>query len=178
MKLSITDQFLWDLYKTLSKAEDQLHLITHPPRRWSDLGVGPNNPLYTRYRKILKGDQFKKLIYYLKRNNYIKSKNLHGERAIVIDRKGFEKISKIYFKNLENDKTKRGDGKLIMLIFDVPEKYRKSRHLLRNILKHLGYKMFQQSVWITPCDVSEKTEELLQEYNLDKFVRVFLIEKI
>lgn len=178
MKLPITDQFLWDLYKTLSKAEDQLHLITHPPRKWSDLGMSPDNPLYNKYHKILKGDQFKKLIYHLKRKNYIKSTNLRGKKAIAIDKRGFERISKIYFKTLENDRIKRKDGRMIMLIFDVPEKYRKSRHLLRSILKSLGYKMFQQSVWITPYDVSEKTEELLQEYNLDEFVKIFIIEKI
>ena len=75
-------------------------------------------------------------------------------------------------------KKKRDDGKWAMLIFDVPEKYRKSRDLLRSVLHNLGYKMFQQSVWITPYDVSDKTEKLLQMYNLDEFVKIFLIEEI
>lgn len=38
--------------------------------------------------------------------------------------------------------------------------------------------MFQQSVWITSYDVSEKTEKLMQLYSLDKYVKIFLIEKI
>ena len=65
-----------------------------------------------------------------------------------------------------------------MIIFDVPEKHRKSRNLLRSILSNLGYKLFQQSVWITPYDVSEKSETLLQMYSLDKYVKIFLIEEI
>ena len=73
---------------------------------------------------------------------------------------------------------KRKDGKWIMLIFDVPEKNKKSRELLRRILYNLKYKMFQKSVWINPYDVSDRTEDVLQEYSLDEFVKIFLIEEI
>ena len=65
-----------------------------------------------------------------------------------------------------------------MLIFDMPSKNRKKRDLMRSILINLGYKMFQQSVWITPYDVSEKTEKLLQLYSLDNYVKILLIEEI
>ena len=73
---------------------------------------------------------------------------------------------------------KREDGKWIMIIFDIPQNHKKSRNLLRSILKNLGYEMFQHSVWITPYDVAEKTEELLQWYSFEKYVRMFLIEKM
>jgi len=49
---------------------------------------------------------------------------------------------------------------------------------MRSILQNLGYKMFQKSVWITPYDVSEKTEKLLQLHYLDNYVKIFLIEAI
>ena len=75
-------------------------------------------------------------------------------------------------------KNKRKDGKWIMLTFDIPEKHTKARSLLRSVLYNLGYKMFQQSIWITPYDVSEKTEKLLQLYSLDQYVRIFLIEEL
>jgi len=65
-----------------------------------------------------------------------------------------------------------------MVIFDIPQKLNKSRNFLRSILKNLGYKMFQQSVWITPYDVSEKTEKLLQEYSIDQYVKIFIIEEL
>ena len=42
----------------------------------------------------------------------------------------------------------------------------------------LEYKMFQQSVWISPFDISDKTEKLLQMYALDKYVKIFLIEEL
>ncbi|MBI3631407.1 MAG: CRISPR-associated endonuclease Cas2 [Candidatus Staskawiczbacteria bacterium] len=65
-----------------------------------------------------------------------------------------------------------------MIAFDIPQKHRKARELLRSILENLGYKMFQQSVWVTSYDVSEKTERLLQAYSLDNYVKIFLVEKL
>ena len=65
-----------------------------------------------------------------------------------------------------------------MVIFDIPKKDEYKRGILRSVLQNLGYKMFQKSVWITPYDVFNKTEELFQFYFLDKYVRLFLIEEL
>ena len=65
-----------------------------------------------------------------------------------------------------------------MLIFDIPTINRRARGLLRGILRNLGYKLFQQSVWITPYDVSDQTEKLLGEHSLDQYVRIFVIEEL
>src|SRR3989344_2746508 len=73
---------------------------------------------------------------------------------------------------------KRKDNKWIMVIFDIPQKQWKARNLLKSILHNLKYRKFQQSVWVTPYDVFEKTEQLLQYYSLEKYVRIFLIEEL
>jgi len=76
------------------------------------------------------------------------------------------------------EKKRRPDGKWIMLIFDVPERKRYLRDLLRSAIYFLGYKMFQRSVWVCPYDVLKKTEALLRKYSLDQYVKIFLIEEI
>ncbi len=76
------------------------------------------------------------------------------------------------------DKKRRKDGRWIMIIFDIPQKHQKARSLLRSILKNLGYKLFQQSVWISPYDIFEKTEKSLQFHSLDEYVRIFLVEEL
>ena len=178
MKTPITDQFLWDVYNVLEKTGDIAHFLFRRRRTFYDL-YGSQNPLIKKYRKLRNKQQFNKLIYNLKKNNYIKIKSLEGKQAIVLTHKGIDKALRARFK-IEGiqEKKKRKDGKWIMIIFDVPEAYKKSRELLRSILQNLGYKIFQKSVWVTPYDVSEKTEELLQFYNLEKYVRIFLIEEI
>lgn len=177
MRMQITDQILWDIYNVLDKTGDILRFIKRPPIMTGYLtGSDLNGPIFEKYRKDIGRARFNRLIYYLKKNNYIKSENLRGNKAMVLTKKGLSKALRASFK--AEGRTKRKDNKWIMLIFDIPEKYKKSRNLMRSVLCNLGYKMLQQSVWITPFDVSEKTEKLLQFYSLDKFVRIFLIEKL
>ena len=175
MKISITDKFLWDIYKAISNVGDVLDFMTKQPTMANWL-PGPKNQEFKKYQKQKDEYYVRKLIYYLKTKNYIKVKNLESKKAVIFTKRGVDKLLKVSFE-MEGRKIRK-DGKWLMLMFDVPEKYRKSRDLLRSILHNLGYKMFQQSVWITPYDVSEKTERLLQIYSLDSFVKIFLIEKI
>jgi len=176
MKLSITDEFLWDMYTVLEGVGDiASFMLNAHPGKWKRL-YGVQNPIFEKYRHDKGRVKFKKLIYYAKTKGYIRVKSLEGKKAIILTKEGLSKALKASF--MIEGKKKREDGKWAMLIFDVPEKNRKSRDLLRSVLHNLGYKMFQQSVWVTPYDVSEKTEKLLQMYNLDEFVKIFLIEEI
>ena len=177
MKVLITDKFLWDVYEYLEEIGDIVRRFPKKRLDFYNLG-GVKNPIFEKYRGERSKKQFSDLVRWLKMKNYIKVDKLKGKETVILTKKGIDKAIKARFKAEENKFNKRKDGKWIMIIFDIPQKYNKSRNLLRSILKNLGYKIFQQSVWVTPYDVSEKTEELLQFYNLDEFVRIFLIEKI
>lgn len=176
MKLPITDQFLWDLINALDKGEDMVRFLLHPPRNFSEIAFSADSPTYRKYRKILHTKKFAWLIYYLKKNNYIKAKQLEGKKTIMLTKKAIDKVLLASFKT--ESKAKRKDGKWIMIAFDIPQKHPKARLLMRSVLKNLGYKMFQQSVWVTPYDVFDKTEQLLQYHSLDTYVRIFLIEEL
>ena len=178
MKITITDQFLWDLYKFLKPVVNVADVL-FTPRTVYKLRYrvfDERSKIFRKYKEEMNNQNFSKLIYYLKKNNYIKAKNIEGKQAIMITKRGLEKALISYFKKQDDKFKKRKDGKWIMIIFDIPQKHTKARNLLRSILNNLGYKMFQQSVWVTPYDVSGKTEELLQWYSLDKYVKIFLIE--
>ncbi|OGZ72506.1 MAG: hypothetical protein A2908_01385 [Candidatus Staskawiczbacteria bacterium RIFCSPLOWO2_01_FULL_38_12b] len=176
MRLSLTDKFLWDLYGVLEKTGDVAVFFLNPhPGKWNRLS-GIQNPIFEKYRHSKNRAKFSKLVYYAKKNNYIKIENLKGRAGVILTKKGLSKALKASFQ--VEGKQKRKDGKWVMLIFDIPTKHKKARILLRSILYNLGYKLFQKSVWITPYDVSEKTEKLLQLHSLDGYVKIFLIEEI
>ena len=176
MKVKVTDQFLWDVLRAASSAEDCLRWLIHPPRSLSDLALSADDPVYQKYYKKLHPRAFANLIYYLKRNNFIKAKNLEGKKGIAITNKGLSKALQAGFQFQDNKK--RDDGKWIMLIFDVPKHREKARRLLRSILENLGYKLLQHSVWVCPFDVLDQTERLLQRHSLDTYIRIFLIEEL
>ena len=175
MKLNITDQFLLDAYYYLEKGNDVIDFMLKPPTMRNYL-PGPKNPFFKKYYQDNNRKKFYNLISRLKRKGYIKVKNLENKKAIIVTKEGIGKALEARFSS--GDKKLRKDGKWVMVIFDVPEKYRKSRNLLRSILNNLGYKVFQQSVWISPYDVSEETEKLLASFSLDSYVKIFIIENI
>ena len=176
----ITDTFLIDLYDFLQPAVNAADIL-FTPRTAYQLRYrifSEKSKIFRKYKKGMDRRKFTKLISYLKKNNYIQVTNLKGQKAIALTRKGLSKALMNRFKEDKNAFQKRKDGKWIMIIFDIPQKHQKARNLLRSILQNLGYKLFQHSVWITPYDVSEKTEKLLQFYSLDAYVKIFLIEKL
>lgn len=173
MRIPITDKFLWDMYELLEAAGDIAHFFS-PKKTWRD--IWPSDSIFRKYEKSVGKRDFGQLVYYLKRKDYIRVRNLKGKRTVMLTKKGMSKALRSSFN--QKGRHKRKDGKWIMIAFDIPRRYRKSRNLLTSILHNLGYKMFQQSVWITSYDVFDKTETSLQIHSLDQYVKIFLIEKI
>lgn len=177
MKLPITDQFLWDAYKIArisGKVVNFMFFTTYIQK--ARIIRGGQNPIFEKYRKKMGEQKFSKLIYYLKRNNYIKASALENKKGLMLTKEGISKALKASFQ--AEKKQGRKDGKWAMIIFDVPQKHPKARNLLKSILVNLGYKLLQHSVWVTPYDVSKTTEELLQLHNLERYVKIFLIEEM
>ncbi|OGZ75676.1 MAG: CRISPR-associated endonuclease Cas2 [Candidatus Staskawiczbacteria bacterium RIFCSPLOWO2_12_FULL_37_15] len=174
MKITVTDKFLWDIYGIVEGLDNNFSfLFSYPITMKNCL---PGDSIVKIYRNTRNKNNFSKLIYYLKRKGYIKVKNLENKKAIILTKEGIDRAMKASFK-IEK-MAKRKDGKWIMIIFDIPQNHKKDRELLRSILINSGFKMFQQSVWITPYDVSEKIEKLLQMHSLDRYVKIFIIEEI
>ena len=174
MKLSITEEFLCDLYNILEKADDIADFLLN--HRAIKFMPGPKNPIFEKYRHDKNRKNFRKLLHYAKKRGYIKIKNLKGNIAIMLTKNGLDKVLKASCKIDQG--VERKDGKWIMLIFDIPVRHKKARSLMSSVLKNLRYQLLQQSVWVTPYDIYEKTEKLLRLYALDKYVKIFLIEKV
>ncbi|HLD70315.1 MAG TPA: CRISPR-associated endonuclease Cas2 [Negativicutes bacterium] len=172
MKLSISDQFLWDVYDFLSDMHDKIDPIISPYPTSITRLVAPNTPLAKKYSR----QQFSKLISYLKKGRYIKVKNLQQNTGLIITRRGMEKVlmASVHPSRAE----KRKDGKWLMVMFDVPEKMRVMRNLLRSLLQNLGYRKFQHSVWVTPYDVLDATEKVLAMHSMDEYVKIFVIKEV
>ena len=176
MKLSITDEFLWSLYNLLEKIDDLSVLIFPPLYFFKEARYHDLYNLKRKYQKKQSRKYFGQFIYYLKKQGYIKIKNLEQKKGVMLTKKGLEKVLKIRIKMVK--KRKRKDRKWQMIIFDIPEKKRKLRKLFREYLKTLGYKLLQKSVWVCPYDVYKETEEIVRRYSLDPYIRFFLIEEI
>lgn len=52
------------------------------------------------------------------------------------------------------------------MTYDIPEKRKKDRELLRHFAKKLGMGMLQESVWVTPYNPREILADFIKERNL------------
>lgn len=174
MKLPLTDKFLWNLYKFIEEVDDTFSLFY--PRTMKEVWFPDLYKLRRKYEKENARRQFSQFIFYLKKQGYIKIKNLEQKQGVILTKKGTEKVLKIKLRMKE--KKKRPDGKWQMVIFDIPERKRSLRDIFRENLQILGYKMLQRSIWVCPYDVLKETEGIIRRYSLDPYVKLFLIEEI
>ncbi len=70
------------------------------------------------------------------------------------------------------------DRRWRLVIFDIAELNKSVRNSLRNKLKELGFGMLQESVWITPHDVSIDVREFLESYDLGDVVFVLEVSEV
>lgn len=64
------------------------------------------------------------------------------------------------------------DGKWRIVIWDIPEKRRKVRDLLRHQLKQLGFKMIQRSVWASKKNCTLPLKEYIKKIGIGDWVTV------
>lgn len=64
------------------------------------------------------------------------------------------------------------DGVWKLVIFDIPEKHKKVRGILRAKLKQLYFKKWQNSIWAAPYALDEEIESEFKELGKKFFVRL------
>ena len=75
-------------------------------------------------------------------------------------------------------KRKKWDGRLRVVIFDIPEKKRMVRDIIREHLKTIGFKKLQQSVFVFPYPCEQEILALADIYGVSSFVRVMTVSDI
>lgn len=64
------------------------------------------------------------------------------------------------------------DGKWRVVVFDVPEKRRQARNLLRDSLKKWGFIRWQQSVWATKKNCTKPLRKFIEDVGIKDWVIV------
>lgn len=73
---------------------------------------------------------------------------------------------------------KKWDGKWRVVVFDVPEKRRQARNLLRTSLKNWGFVKWQQSVWATKKNCTEALRNFIKNVGIEDWVLVLETDNV
>lgn len=140
------------------------------PRRYSKTPLAPT-PQRNEERQ-----KFYALLNYLKKQGFIESKKKGRSALWKITVAGLKKLKFLNKLNMPDYKTET-DDKFKIIIFDIPEKERKKRAWLREVLKMLGFKMLQFSVWIGKNKIPERFLEELRNKQMLSYIHILEINK-
>lgn len=79
---------------------------------------------------------------------------------------------------LSHAKKRRWNGRWRVIIFDIPERRRRTRDRLRNIMQETGFVRLQDSVWVFPYDCEDFISLLKAELKIGVAVLYMVVEHI
>lgn len=120
------------------------------------------------------GQKIFKSLYNLEKGNFIKRVGGNNYR---VTNKGIKRINYSKFFRLALSKKKK-DEFLRVVVFDIPEKQKVKRELLRRKLKEFDFQMIQKSVFVSEYVCEKELLELCKILNLRKEVQIILAKNI
>lgn len=96
---------------------------------------------------------------------------------IKISRKGMDKLRKLRNNLPSRFYTRSNKKNYIIISFDIPERFRRKRNWLREVIRNLGFKMIHQSVWMGKEKMPKDFIDDLENLKILEFVEIFEISK-
>jgi len=124
---------------------------------------------------------FKRSCQRLSKEKLLREEKLSdGSFRMVLTKEGKKQARKLslFGKSITFKKPKHWDKKWRIVIFDIPEKDRVFRDILREHLRDLKFFKLQQSVFVSPYQFENAILELTGLYSAQKYVRVITATKI
>ncbi len=109
---------------------------------------------------------------------YIKMEGSGGSRKVSLTPKGEKFAALLGEGRLVPKQPKRWDEKWRMLIFDIPERRKRLREIVRMHLIEFGFERIQDSVWVYPHDCEDMITLLKIEYGIGKDVLYIVADVI
>lgn len=95
-------------------------------------------------------------------------------QLIELDASGIPRLTTSGEKRLRLFRPKVLDkGAKLLLIFDIPEIYKKKRDRLRSILREYKFEQIQKSVWQTEYDILAYLKEEIYQSELEGYVVIY-----
>ncbi len=152
------------------------------------MGLSSSPRQYFRtFRKLRKDwgkinrQNFNRSIRRLSQEKLIKEKTLPGGSfKLILTKEGKRqaKLLSLVGNSINLKKPKRWDKKWRIVLFDIPEKDRFFRNILREHLRALKFLKLQHSVFVSPYPFEKPILELIALYSAGPYVRVITATKI
>jgi DNA-binding transcriptional regulator PaaX len=128
--------------------------------------------IYSFIKKYYAYEPYRKMytqIYQLEKRGYLEKYRLRDVEYLRLSGKGSASLLGV---------ERVRDGKWKMIIFDIPEQQREIRDYLRTKLKQIGFRKWQNSIWITPYILPPDLLKEMHQLSQKLFIRLIVVESI
>ena len=141
----------------------QLGIFQKLAKEWEDI---ERRALYNAIRSLYK-------------NKIIDMKeNRDDTVTITLTASGKKKALTYDIENIKIPAMMRWDKKWRIILFDIPEKYKKARHALAKVLKDIGCYQFQKSVFVHPFECRNEIDFVIEFFSMRPYVRFITADNI
>ncbi|MDO8569934.1 MAG: hypothetical protein Q7R89_04155 [bacterium] len=92
--------------------------------------------------------------------------------------KGEEVLRNWQFADFKLEIPKKWDKKWRVIIFDIPEKKRRTRDRVRTLFRSAGFYLLQDSVWVYPYDCEDILTLLKSDLGVGKNILYLIVDEI
>ena len=138
-----------------------LKILRNLPKEWKEIKR-------RRLNEIIKEFYNNRLVSF--------KENKEGLAEIVLTKDGEIKALRFKIDEMEIKKPTRWDGEWRIVIFDIPERFKKAREALRSKLKDLGFVKLQESVFIFPYECEDEIDFITEVFLIRPFVRFMRVK--
>lgn len=132
--------------------------------------------LETVFRHRRSRHRFYATLYALRRRGYLRQIGTERQRGYLLTPKGEQRVLTIQFRHCQRPRLTK--GRWLMVFFDIPEPLRRQRDMLRQALRWLDFSPLQKSIWVTRYDVKVTVQRLIQERQLQQYVKMLIVEEL
>jgi len=138
----------------------------------------PNLPQVLKFLGVVGAkDKYrvKRTIYNLKNKRLV---NFYENGVIEITEKGKKKVLQFDIEEMKINIPPKWDGYWRIVIFDIPEKFKKARNALSKKIKDLGMFPLQKSVFVYPFECRDEINFISEFFRVGKFTQYIVAKEI
>jgi len=132
----------------------------------------------SKNKKYNRKQQVNRAITSLSKKGLIEIEKRGNQKFVRLTPKGKQEWARYELGDLEIKKPRKWDKKWRIVIFDIKEKRRKTRDILRATLNRLGFIKLQNSVWVFPYDCEELIIMLKSNLFVGKDILYMTVDKL
>lgn len=123
-------------------------------------------------RKRYQPQQIKRAFEYARRSHILKLQQIPSGYRVMLTPQGQQRLREFRLGELRLPRPKSWDGKWRIVVFDVPEKYKRRRVIFSRKLRELGMCRIQKSVYVWPHPLQDEVDVMKEAYEIRPFVRM------